>query len=84
MNYIFQLRCRNIDGVLERVLGVARLRGCPVQNMVANPTPDGQGLDVTLKVHGGQASRLDRHLANLYDVQGLEVYGELKQAAAGG
>ena len=84
MNLIFQLRLNNIDGVLERVLGVIRYRNFQVLRMMAAPTPDGSRMDVTLKVGGlRKTGHLARHLEKLLDVETLEVYSEMKKVSFG-
>ncbi len=84
MNFILQLRLKNIDGVLERVLGVVRYRGYQVLKLMANPSPDGARMDVTLKVGSkSKNNHLTRHLQKLLDVEALEVYGEMTKVSFG-
>lgn len=84
MNFILQLRLKNIDGVLERVLGVVRYRNYQITKMMANPTPDGSRMDVTLTVNSDtRGGHIARHLQKLWDVESLQIYGELPQASYG-
>jgi len=84
MNFILQLKLRNIDGVLERVLGVVRYRGYQILKLMANPSPDGKRMEVTLKVGSkSKSNHLPHHLKKLLDVEALEIYGEMTKVRFG-
>lgn len=84
MSYILQLRLKNIDGVLERVLGIIRYRGHQLLRLMANPSPDGSAMDVTLTLDEGRGgTHLTRHLQKLFDVETVEVYSEVAHARFG-
>ena len=78
MSFILQLKTRNIDGVLERLLAVVRYRGYSIHGMMAHPSVDGSRLDITLKLQSTSPSHnLSRQIGKLYDVEHVEMYGEI-------
>ena len=84
MSFILQIRMKNIDGVLERVLGTIRYRGHQLLRLMAHPSPDGSRMDVTLKVDAGRGgTHLTRHLQKLFDVEAVECYSEVAHASYG-
>jgi len=84
MSFILQIRMKNMEGVLERVLGVVRYRRHGLLRLMAHPTPDGSHMDVTLKVDkGNNGHHLSRHLEKLFDVETVEVYSEVAAVSYG-
>ena len=78
MSYILQMRMDNVDGMLERVLGVVRYRGHRLMRLTANPTPDGSRMDVTLALDEGKAgAHIRHHLQKLFDLESVAVYSEV-------
>mgnify|MGYP000602915110 CR=1 FL=1 len=81
MSYLTQLRVRNAEGALERVLGVVRIRGFAVQSMSAQHDLTGQHFDLTLRLKSDRPiGRLSNQLSKLVDVESLELFGKLEQA----
>jgi len=81
MNVMVQMKLRNSDGVLERVLGKMRFRGVHISKLMVDASPDGAHLELTCKVLASpRLGQLNKQLAQMFDVQQLEVYGELAKA----
>ena len=84
MSYLTQLRVRRSEGVLERVLGVTRVRGFAVEAVSARRDVDGTYFDLTLTVSGERSpERLSKQLAKLIDVESVEIYRELDREERG-
>ena len=80
MNLVLHLKVKNMNGVLERILGQIRYRGHKLLSIMAHPTREG-GLEVTLNVESsGKGGNLSRHMQKLIDVESVEMYGQIKQA----
>ena len=84
MSLVLQVKLKNMEGVLERVLGVVRYRGYHLLRLMAHPTPDGSGMDLTLKVnHPSGSVHLPYYLTKLFDVEAVETYRELARRRFG-
>lgn len=84
MSYLTQLRVRRSEGVLERVLGVARVRGFDVQAVSAQRDLHGSHFDLTLRVSGERSpQRLSRQLEKLLDVESVEIFRALSREEGG-
>ncbi|CAM2068675.1 acetolactate synthase 2 small subunit [Sulfidibacter corallicola] len=75
MRFFLQLSLRNMEGGLERVLGVVRFRGFRVVEMSAYSNPNGEDLAVTLKVESQRdGENLKKQLDKLFDVRQVEMF----------
>ena len=84
MSFLAQLRIRNHEGAIERVLGVTRVRGFRIQSMSAQPAACGQFLELMLRLASGRAAhRLSRPLARLHVVESVEIFGQLESVRQG-
>ena len=78
MNVMVQMKLRNSDGVLERILGKMRFRGVQVSKLLVDASDDGHHLNVTCKlVASPRLHQLNKQLRQMFDVQQIEVYSEL-------
>ena len=84
MIYMTQMKARNDEGALERILGVIRVRGFAVQAMKAFTSNGGRDLDLTISVTGARSThQLCRQLEKLYGVEQVEVYVPVEEAEIG-
>lgn len=84
MSYVLNLKLRNMEGALERVLGVVRFRGFALNNMMAHSNGDGSRLDVSLTVTGARnGSTLSRQMQRLFDVEHVEVISNIPKVKIG-
>jgi acetolactate synthase regulatory subunit len=80
--FTLQIRVRQADGGLERILGVTRRRRFELQQMAVNTTDDGAHLDVDLTVRGERPGiSLVRQLEKLEDVSAVTLAAESAELA---
>lgn len=67
--FTYQMRVRHSEGALVRILGLTRRRRFDVIQFFAQPSPDGDFMDIEMTVRSArQGPTLARQLANLLDV----------------
>jgi acetolactate synthase regulatory subunit len=72
--FTLQLRMRQREGVLVRLLSVIRKRRYEVLSLSVNPSEDGGFFDIQVTIEAGRsASVLVRQIEKLVDVSGVEV-----------
>jgi acetolactate synthase regulatory subunit len=72
--FTLQLRIRQSEGALVRVLGVTRRRRFDLLRLVANATEDGSFLDIQMTVKADRAEHtLLRQIEKLEDVHNVEI-----------
>ncbi len=82
MKATLRLETTRAEGALVRVLGLARRRGYEIMFLVARCTEDGAHVALEMTVESDRpAAVLVRQLANLFDVERVELL-EGKQRAA--
>ena len=78
MSYELHMKLRNMDGALERVLGVVRYRGFSLMGLQAEPERDGARLDVSMTVTGEKrATNLPKQIGKLFDVEMVEMINQV-------
>lgn len=81
MNVMVQMKLRNHEGALERVLGKIRFRGVQLSKLMVDVDEQGHFLDVTCKMVASPKQRqLNKQLCQMVDVFDVRVYGELALA----
>ena len=78
MSMVLQLSMKNMEGALERLLGVVRYRGFQVMGMNAQTNREGSHLDVRLTVSGTKSSNLCKQIAKLFDVENVSVFSDVR------
>ncbi len=74
MSYVLNLKVRNMEGALERILGVVRYRGFALMGLMATQDREGSRLEVSMTVDGEQrVSNLPKQIAKLFDVETVEM-----------
>jgi acetolactate synthase regulatory subunit len=77
--FTLQLRVKQSEGALVRVLGVTRRRRFDLLQLTANATEDGGFLDVQMTVKADRAEHtLLRQIEKLEDVSQVEILGPAK------
>lgn len=72
--FTLQMRVRQSEGALVRVLGVTRRRRFDLLRLTANATEDGSFLDVQMTVKADRAEHtLVRQIEKLEDVDNVEI-----------
>jgi acetolactate synthase regulatory subunit len=81
--FTLQLRVKQSEGALVRVLGVTRRRRFDLLQLTANATEDGNFLDVRMTVKADRAEHtLVRQIEKLEDVSQVEILGPSKSEPA--
>jgi len=81
MSVMVQMKLRNNEGVLERILGKVRFRGVRVAKLMVDTSADGDHLEVTCKLATSpRLNQLQKQLLQMVEVQQLQVYRELARA----
>ncbi|MCB1051649.1 MAG: ACT domain-containing protein [Acidobacteria bacterium] len=76
MNALCSLTLNNLEGALERVLGVIRFRGFRVVGMHASSMRGDSALQIQLELAGTRSvTHLTKHLAKLYEVLSVQSQG---------
>lgn len=77
MRFTIEIRMRNTEGALERVLGRLRQRGFALCALAANISNDESAIDARITLAGNRATEpLIRQLDKLYDVMMVKLNGE--------
>jgi acetolactate synthase regulatory subunit len=77
--FTLQLRVKQSEGALVRVLGVTRRRRFDLLHLTANATEDGNFLDIKMTVKADRAEHtLVRQIEKLEDVSRVEILGPTK------
>ncbi|MGA7920152.1 MAG: ACT domain-containing protein [Candidatus Acidiferrales bacterium] len=72
--FTLQMRVRQSEGALVRVLGVTRRRRFDLLHLSANATEDGSFLDIQMTVKADRAEHtLVRQIEKLEDVHNVEI-----------
>lgn len=72
--FTLQMRVRQSEGALVRVLGVTRRRRFDLLHLTANATEDGSFLDIQMTVKADRAEHtLVRQIEKLEDVRDVEI-----------
>ena len=81
MSVMVQMKLRNCEGVLERILGKVRFRGVRISKLLVDTSADGDHLEVTCKLAASpRLNQLHRQLGQMVEVQQLQIYRELARA----
>lgn len=82
--FTLQLRVKQSEGALVRVLGVTRRRRFDLLQLTANASEDGNFLDVRMTVRADRAENtLLRQIEKLEDVSQVEILNPAKIEHAG-
>jgi acetolactate synthase regulatory subunit len=75
MNAILQVRARDAEGVLVRILGLVRRRGYQLLQLSANRSKDEQFFDVVIVIEGERSPELlVRQMAKLWEVEKAHLF----------
>lgn len=74
MSFQLQLRVKKAERSIERVLGLVGRRGYEIEKILAQPSEESSGIDVTLTIQSDRSGEvLVRQIAKLYEVEQVEL-----------